>query len=284
MILDKIWKTTPEEIYNGILRRFFKSPSWDYSLGAVLKSQKHLKYQNLIDRWFRYCRVMDAADQNEFRKGLDFHNKHILEIGCGPLLGWGPLAIFLGASRFTYHEPFLQRAVLGSEQMRKAYFLPFYGELVVNFGLRMGFQEFYHRTLSAVPLNFENSENIEIALSNSVLEHVSRKELTDLLSKINEVCRPKSFFFHCVDFGSHGVGGTRFGTLYKRKAGEETRFLNMMRKTEIANSIEAAGGNILAQVTYQQTLCHRDEMDKSWQAYDDDDLFSRVVFFLGETP
>jgi len=52
-----------------------------------------MNHQYFIDRWERYWRVIKINGSlyyNEF----DFNEKYVLELDCGPLFGWGPIALF----------------------------------------------------------------------------------------------------------------------------------------------------------------------------------------------
>ena len=55
---------------------------------------------------------LDPSDQKEITEATKVSlstNKNIFELGCGPLFGWGPIAIALGANTYYYHDPGLRR-------------------------------------------------------------------------------------------------------------------------------------------------------------------------------
>lgn len=75
-----------------------KGSRFNYNLLGICGSLKHLNPVTLIDRWERYLRVL-STNAKVIPKP-NFANKVVFELGCGPLLGWGPLALFLGAKAF----------------------------------------------------------------------------------------------------------------------------------------------------------------------------------------
>jgi len=78
-----------------------------------------MNVQNLIDRWFRLWRV---AGQSSGQMQPQLDGKDIFELGCGPLLGFGPLTLFLGAKSFRFLEPAYDSKVLASEDIKALYF------------------------------------------------------------------------------------------------------------------------------------------------------------------
>ena len=83
-----------------------------------------------MDRWERYFKVIEnkTGDKN-LKNKFNFRGKRIFELGCGPLFGWGPIAIFLGADTYYYHEPALEREVTLSQVLKEKYFSPLYKDL-----------------------------------------------------------------------------------------------------------------------------------------------------------
>lgn len=60
---------------------------------------------------------------------LQFEGKRVVEVGCGPLAGFGPLAIFCGAALFESAEPEWDPALFSSEQVRRKYLRTFHADL-----------------------------------------------------------------------------------------------------------------------------------------------------------
>ena len=114
-LLKKVWETPPNKIYGSMIKRltFSKSiQSYDYSLKSILQSQKHMQTVSLIDRWERFWKVIENySGDKSLKNKFNFTGKKIFELGCGPLFGWGPIALFLGADTYYYYEPNLKRNI-----------------------------------------------------------------------------------------------------------------------------------------------------------------------------
>ena len=116
-----LWNSSPKEVIkiirNKLSSRNKKNP-YDYTLDIVLKSNKHMNVQHLIDRWERYWRVCNNQNGKNLKSQFSFNNKNIFELGCGPLFGWGPIAMALGADTYYYHDPGLRRDVALSKILK----------------------------------------------------------------------------------------------------------------------------------------------------------------------
>ena len=94
-----------------------------YDLQSVLASSYHMDCRKPIDRFLRYAHLL----QNRIAwTPLEFDRKTVLEIGCGPLLGWGPVAVYLGATDYVCVEPRFCPEVLDSPEIEAGYFYPSY--------------------------------------------------------------------------------------------------------------------------------------------------------------
>ena len=130
-IMDRLWKESLYSNFNFIKNKLIVQDSthWKYDLSSVLESKKHLNVNNLIDRLERYSRVI-KLNVPESNFNLDFINKNVFELGCGPLLGCGPIFLFLGAKDFYYYEPYLMPETISSKIIRDGYFKRLYDELL----------------------------------------------------------------------------------------------------------------------------------------------------------
>ena len=215
---------SPLENYS-VLKSKFKGVNWDYS-EVILKSKKHMNHQYLIDRWERYLRVIKIKDC-EYYKNLDFNKKDVLELGCGPFFGWGPIALFRGASMYYFHEPSLMLDLVRSDEAKERYFFPLYQELCSNYGNIMSFLKWYDSVMTkCIHIDFSIEEQVDLVLSNSVLEHLPRSKIEDIFSKLFFVCKSGGYFFHAVDFGAHGADGAEFGSMYTRQRKKDFQGLN----------------------------------------------------------
>ncbi len=151
---------------------------------------------------------------------LDFTGKRVVEVGCGPLAGYGPLAIFCGAVAFESAEPEWSEELFHSDPVRERYLRIFHADLTALYGPRMDFTSFcdalrqrltIHRCgFEAAPL----SGAADIVLSQSCLEHVFPLEAT--IEKLASIQRPDTRSLHLVDFGNHYPTGNPFEGLYEQ--------------------------------------------------------------------
>jgi len=286
-IFKYIWNYPPRDVLSSLLRRIFKNTTWDYSMEKVVNSKKHMNVQYLIDRWERYWRVIENRNRDCSRLLFNFEGKTVLELGCGPLFGWGPMALNLGANAYYYHDPFLNRATVESEEIREKYFFPFWRELEANFGSNgMDFSVFYQAMIkrcSEIDFHKQN-ENVDLILSNSVLEHIPRHDVAHISSKLFSILKPGGHFLHCVDFGSHGFGGEGFGKLYHANSDEELHNLNLLRMSDIESILVNSGFELAHATVYHSVAIDRSKVNKSWGHYSDEALGAQVVLFVGSKP
>ncbi len=222
-----------------IRKRITEKSSRRHQIEKILGSQKHMDPTKLIDRLFRYQRVI--GNQVDWQP-IDFNDKVVLEVGSGPLLGWGPIAVYLGSSKYICVEPTYNPKVLNSLKLWDKYFIYLYKQLIAIFGQRMSFSEFKHKVLSNITCynkNFQDAELIpgffDLALSNSVLEHVI--DLDEFLKKLKFVCKSSCIHMHVIDFGNHCATPSPFTRIYKYRPEEYFRryahFINLKRPLEL---------------------------------------------------
>jgi hypothetical protein len=284
MILDRVWRTAPRDLLFDVARKA-RGVSFDYSLNAVLRSTKHMHAVALIDRWERYWRIIEASGPAPDRTAFDFEGKNVFELGCGPILGWGPMAIFLGANEYFYDEPAARPEVARSEIMRERYFRLFHRELAANYGPRMEFQEFHEKCMNRCrPLSLSDAGwagEIDLFLSNSVLEHVPADQLEALISQLVEMSSAAGHYFHAVDFGPHGQV-SEFDDLYRKSRVEisENELINLLKPSEISSAIKLAGSGCDI-VPYKILPVEQGKLHEFWRNYSRQDIACGVAFFLG---
>ena len=290
-LLYTLWTTAPVNIWERAQARVRKlfgknSWAWDYSLNWVLKSQKHMNPKNNLELWERYLRVLVASNHKDLRQEISFENKAVLELGAGPLLGFGPIALFHGAKRFFYLEPGIVKAVVCSKEVKTRYFVPMYEELIANYGSKMGFDTWYERiTQEALPANIEELSGIDLLLSNSVLEHIPKSELHSVLGKLNRLCAPAAWFLHAIDFGPHGTSDSlqSFYETINRESVTNRSIINFLRFSEVEAAIRKAQFNIMAKVVYKRDKIYKQSVHTSWNSYPLEDLSVRVALIVGRT-
>lgn len=285
--IRKIWHHSPNDVWIKCRREcrklFGRSDyGWNYSLEAVLANAKHMNPRMEIERWERQWRVCRVQGTGSIESSFHLVDKNVLELGCGPLLGCGPFALFQGAESFWYIEPDIVRPALESFQVKERYFVPMYDELVSNYGEKMTFDHWYSRVVeSTAPLPTGAEQLIDITISNSVLEHISTQDLSMMLEDLYLASRSGSWFSHTVDFGPHGG---RLSDVYSRNRHDKPAHLNLLRKSEIEDRFRASGFEISASVVYKADKIEHSSVHKTWANYSLDDLATRVMIFIGQRP
>ena len=285
-VLRRIWTTTPQELTRRLRRRLGGASGEDYSLAHILRT-RHLDVNLLIDRWERTWRVVETHLGEAAPARPSFDGTTVIELGCGPLFGYGPIALHQGAAQFHYAEPAIQRAVVESTEIRDRYFRRLFDDLQVNYGdCGESFDSWYARVL-ACSLPLEDVKDDEAfaqwVLSSSVLEHIPRTVLPTILADLRRATTPDARSLHLVDFGAHRAadpGLTQLETLYQQDWDVETSGINYLRKSDTTRLLTEAGFAPTHVVPYRQDPVDRNKIHASWHRYDAEDLESRVVIYL----
>ena len=176
-----------------------------YDLQTILAKPFHMDARRVVDRFLRYERVLHKKSA---WTSLDFESKCLLEIGCGPLLGVGPIAVYLGAKKYVCVEPRYQPDVLESDVVRTRFFLPFYQQLDALFDRGLSFDEFIDRIKTRIRIEAVTIEDykhvgdrMDIVYSNGVLNHIG--DLDRAVALIRQVSHESTRQFHVVNFTDH---------------------------------------------------------------------------------
>ena len=280
-ILSKLYNSTPAELVAFLRKKLAKKNDWNFSNEWVIRNPKYRSFNSQMDRWERYKRVINFSlnQNNEF--DFTFKNKVICEIGCGPLLGIAPLAIFQGAKNYFYSEPYLNIDTLKSKEVKEFIFKNLHNELSLNYGKVLSFDDFYDQLISKCKPIDKSDCKIDFIYSNSVLEHIDKKKMIDILTYTFERLNFNSTYFHSVDFGHHMKGSKDLERLYTNSRFKKLPTLNMMRKSEIFEILSLVGFSKNLSFTYKSQNLDKLKIHETWKKYSDDDLESRVVFFIG---
>ena len=116
-VIKRLWELPPQEVARKIRQRCRgRSTS---SVEDTLRSPKQMRPQRPYDSLSRYEAILARVAG---WVPLEFRDRNIVEIGCGPLLGFGPIAIFLGCRSFTAIDPGLDIAVVHHSEIQEKFF------------------------------------------------------------------------------------------------------------------------------------------------------------------
>ncbi len=221
---------------------------------------------------------------------LDFAGRRVLEIGPGPLAGWGPLAIFRGAEEVRGIEPDWVAGTLADPRIERSYLRPLFDDLTRRYGARMTFSGF--RTALAERLHVEAAplakacpaRPAEIVLSNSCLEHV--EDLGQAVAALARLMSPSARFLHLVNFGNHRDRERPFARIYAMPP--DRYFLrygphiNLARPPDVMAAFARAGLDaVLVPLDRRPELLRGERIHPYWrERYDLDTLAIRTALII----
>lgn len=226
-------------------------------------------------------------------KLIEFKNANVVEIGCGPLGGYAPLSIFLGAKSFVSAEPEWDQGLFESDEISDGYLYPLHADLCALYGERMDFPAFRKGLRQRVRVYQTGFESLElttpadIVLSQSCLEHVF--PLDGTIEKLAQIQTPLTRFIHLVDFGNHYLTNSPFDGLYEDTAAayiaRRGKAINMCRLPDVTGLFESSGLPAVAVPTRFVPDTYNGRVDEWWrERYDDAALFTQLALIAGPSP
>lgn len=286
--LSYLLTLTPRETWRLARRRLpvlRNGPAWTPQ--ELLSSTKH-------GRGIRFAELLLRQEAVVRRHmpwpALEFEGRRVVEIGCGPLAGFGPLAIFCGATSFESAEPEWDADLFFSTEVEEKYLHIMHADLAALYGPRMdvaAFRRALRERMRIARTGFERAPidgKVDIVLSQSCLEHVFPIEGT--LDKLAVIQSPQTRFLHLVDFGNHYPTGNPLAGLYEQPPeiyiARRGKAMNLLRAPDIAKLFAARGiparviPSRMAKETYRGTI-------HPWwrERYDDDALYTQLALVAG---
>jgi SAM-dependent methyltransferase len=286
-IADRLIHRSPSENVRALgVKLRTGSADFDYGLQTVLRSPHHMDARRPIDRFFRYQRVL----RNQIPwQDLQLEGKTVLEIGSGPLLGWAPLAVYLGCERYYCVEPRMRFEPLGCKEIEARFLLPMHQQLEALFERRLAFADFKKRLRDrtrCLHQVFERCQlpdaKVDLLFSNNVLQHVA--DVESCFEQMRRVCRPSTQQFHVIHFTDHESPPDRpFDVIYSRSPKQyfETRsLLNLKRPSEVLELFERNGMHVRLVPYYRDEAFSMREVHPDWRRFESGDLDIQIAFFV----
>jgi hypothetical protein len=286
--LSYLLTLTPLETWRLLRRRLpwlRSGPAW--TAHELLSSSKFVRGIRFAEFLLRQEAVVRRHMPWE---PLDFEGRNVVEIGCGPLGGFGPLAIFRGAASFESAEPEWDPALFFDEAIERKYLRNFHADLVALYGPRMEFDEFRKALASRISVHRSAFElapiqgPVDIVLSQSCLEHVFPLDST--IGKLASIQTAQTRFLHLVDFGNHYPTGHPFEGLYEQPPGDyierRGKAINLHRQSDVGQLFVEHG--IDARVVPSRVIVedYPGKIHPWWrERYDDADLFTQLAIVAG---
>ena len=284
-LLRFLWMNSPDIVFRRLAIRI-RGRRFDYTQAAVRRLAEESRPGLLIDRWERYCRVLRSRGFSEEADELTFSGACVFELGSGPLLGWAPLAIFLGAESYDVCEPNATLDAFADPFIVEGYFQRFYGELCANYGTKMSFTEFLSRLRRVRSISLpavKERDGFDRIISNSVLEHIPAKSIIETFSNLNHLARSGAKYLHAVDFGPHGAAASVLD-LYRvsRQADPSRGLINLLKPSEYKAMLESNGFSCQV-CNYKVREVNRAHLHSDWARFAESDLGCLVAILVGET-
>jgi hypothetical protein len=286
--LSYLLTLTPLETWRLLRRRLpwlRSGPAWTaHELLSSSKFGRGIRFAEFL------LRQEAVVRRNMPWEPLDFEGRKVVEIGCGPLGGFGPLAIFCGAASFESAEPEWDPALFFDEAIERKYLRNFHADLVALYGPRMGFDEFRKTLVARISVHRSAFERapiqgpVDIVLSQSCLEHVFPLDAT--IEKLASIQTAQTRFLHLVDFGNHYPTGHPFEGLYEHPPGDyierRGKAINLHRQSDVEKLFAQHG--IAARVIPSRVIAegYPGTIHPWWRGrYDDSDLFTQLALVAG---
>lgn len=220
---------------------------------------------------------------------LELEGRKVVEIGCGPLAGFGPLAVFCGATSFESAEPEWDPALFFSAEVRERYLRVFHADLCALYGPRMVFDAFASALEGRMRIErcgFEAAPivgPVDVVLSQSCLEHVFPLEAT--VAKLASIQNKSTRFLHLVDFGNHYPTGNPFAGLYDQPPADyiarRGKAINLLRAPDVERVFAQHGipATLIASRVIRESFVGA--IHPWWRArYDDMGLFTQLALVV----
>lgn len=281
--LGRLYELPPREIVRKLKRRLGGGTA-EARIGDLLAPGAKLRPQMPVDFLTRYETVLRRAIG---WPPLDFAGKAVIEIGAGPLLGFGPLAVFRGATRYVCVDPEGGLPVIDDRRMQDRYFRPLFRDLSAVYGQRGEFETFVadlRSRILVVPKPLLDADIVgpfDIALSNSCLEHVF--PLDQSLARLKALSAPGLRFLHLVDFGNHRRAPHPFSGIYSHEPEtywqKHGRGINLLRPPDVLGLLRQHWPAAMVPL-YPMPEGFDEPILPHWSGrYSRDDLMLRVALF-----
>ena len=233
-----------------VLAKIAKRLPWANRRSARVAEIVHSPRDLRPDRLLEFYRTQEALlSDRKSRSPIDFRGRNVIEIGPGPLAGWGPMAIFRGAERVYGADPDWVDGAFSDPAVEAAYLRPHHTALSEAFGALMPYEEFRTRladklTVEACGLDAAQPEFIaDIIISNSCLEHIVSLDVA--LMALADLSAPGVRFMHLVNFGNHRDRLSPFSTIYEMSPSDYRSLygnhINLWRPSDVRAAFSAAG-------------------------------------------
>jgi hypothetical protein len=284
-VIKRLWELPPKEVVRKIGQRLTSRPTFD--VDEILASPKLMRSQRFQDFFSRYEAILART------RGwtpLDFRGQTVMELGCGPMLGFAPIAVFRGAESYVGVEPGTGKHALNEPRILDSYFKGVYRDLKGIYGGDQTFDQFVEAmqervtVISKPLLEVQLEKKADVLISNSCLEHIVPFE--ESIQALRGLCADDCRMINLVDFGSHRAGRSPFDNMYigTREAYLEKfgRHVNLKRGPDMLKAFEAAGFDVDLVPYTEMRDSYDGPVDEYWtKQFSEQELFLKTGILFG---
>jgi len=282
--LKRVWELPPKETLRKV-KRILNGKGGTMDMEEIANSPRLMRSQRFYDFFSRYEAILARTCDWQ---PIDFSAKRVLEIGCGPQLGFGPLALWRGAESYSAMEPAYDPMILETPSIVDGYFLNVFKDLSGVYGPGQTFPEFMDdlRTRTNIVAHLLVGTSLkgpfDIVLSNSCLEHVFDFEQS--MKALFGLCAPDVRYLHLVDFSNHRGTRNPFDDMYDSGPDEYLKrhkdSINLLRSPEILRAMKTAGFDAAVSPYGSSPEFFSGTIHRHWSdRYTEDELFLKTAIF-----
>ena len=226
----------------------------------------------------------DQAREHAGWPGIELEGRNVMEIGCGALGGFSPVAMARGAASYAGIEPMWDDRVFFHPATDRKYLGPIANQLGMDItALKSAISDrcrFYKGTLE----DWKPAQKADLVLSLSCLEHIS--DLDTAARNLRRLLPENAAQIHLVNFSNHRSKTSPFDLIYsmppdafKKRYGN---LINLLRPKDVLVAFQRAGFNArFVPVSVRHDALDAVTVAPFWQdAYDRDELAVRTGFLL----
>jgi SAM-dependent methyltransferase len=283
-IIGRLWELPPRESFRKAVR-ILTGKRGRQDIEEIVKDPKLMRSQRFYDFFSRYEAIL--ARQSNWQP-IDFNGKRVLEIGCGPQLGFGPLALFRGAASYSSMDPVYDPEVLNTPSLVNTYYLNAFKDLSGVYGPVMDFEQFLtslrekSHIVSETLIGTSLKGPFDIVISNSCLEHIF--DFSESMKVLHQLSAPDARFVHLVDFGTHRNSRNPFEGLFSMHPDEYLKrhdnAINLLRGPDILREMQAIGFEVAMTPYYSFPEFFEGDIHPYWsEKYSPEELFLKTAIF-----
>lgn len=228
---------------------------------------------------------------------LRFKDRRVLEVGCGPLGGWGPLALYRGAASYVGCDPALDPGLFGTRAFLDEHLAWVVDDMAANMpndadwaGDREAFVEAFRARCvyrAATVEALDPDARFDIVLSNSCLEHIV--PFAPFAAALAARLAPGARMLHLVDFSNHRSKERPFRPLYDMAPEDYLErygpHINLMRPPDILAAFAEHGvAARCVPLDVRADLIHMAAIHPAWrERYDAATLAVRAAVIVSGT-